>query len=274
MNTALLGLGLIGTTWAHNLQTDGIPLKTWNRTPKGLTGFEADPRRAVQDAAAIFIVVSDPTAVGSVLDAIVPALASGQTVIQSSTVSAEWTQKFAAQVAATGAAFLEAPFTGSKPAAEQRKTVFYTGGDPAVLENVRPLLARLSQEILHIGPLGSASTLKLAMNLNIAGIAMALFESLTLARSQGITDETFFAALRLNASRSGLSDLKEPKLKTRDFRPQFSVKHMDKDLRLVLETAGALSLPLARQIKESYEKGKAAGWADDDFIGLIRLLER
>jgi 3-hydroxyisobutyrate dehydrogenase-like beta-hydroxyacid dehydrogenase len=173
----------------------------------------------------------------------------------------------------TGAAFLEAPFTGSRPAAEQRKTVYYVGGDRAVLEKVRPLLERLGSSILHIGPLGSASTMKLAMNVNIALVTQALCESLAMARKAGISDDTYFAALKLNASNSGVAALKEPKLRQRDFSPQFSLKHMAKDLRLALEAAEGLPLPHARNVLKIYQEGLDRGWAEEDFSVLSRLLD-
>ena len=138
----------------------------------------------------------DPPAVQSVLNQIKPKLGPGQLVIQSSTISAKWTRLFAGEVQKTGAWFLEAPFTGSKIAAEQRQTVFYLGGDPEIVEKARPVLKSLSSAILHIGPLGSASTLKLAMNLNIAGVAQTLCESLTLCRKAGIPDDIYFRPWR------------------------------------------------------------------------------
>lgn len=140
------------------------------------------------------------------------------------------------------------------------------------MEKARPVLERLSSTLLHIGAVGTASSLKLAMNLNLALMMEALSESLTLARAEGIPDEKFFDALHLNAGRSGLSDLKEPKLKARDYVPQFSLKHMNKDLRLTLETAGSLNLPTAKTLKSFYDKGMDAGFGEDDFIGMIRLL--
>ena len=274
MKTAILGLGIIGSIWARNLQADGEEVRVWNRTPKGFPGFCPDAADAVSGADYIILVVADPPAVASVLDMIVPVLKAGQMVIQSSTISARWSKDFAGRVTEKGARYLEAPFTGSKPAAEQRKTVFYIGGEPADLEHARPLLTLLSSAILHIGPVGSASSLKLAMNLNIAGVAQALCESLTLCRAEGISDETYFEALHLNASRSGLSDLKEPKLRNSDFSPQFSVKHMAKDLRLARETAQATGLRLGEleRVLEYYERAIGDGMAEEDFIGLVRLL--
>ncbi len=268
----VLGLGIIGSAWAKNLHDDGLTVRAWNRTPKSVDYFEENLERAVQDAEMIVIVVADPAAVSSILEIVLPRLKPGQLVAQSSTISADWTLKFARQVEATGARFLEAPFTGSKPAAEARKTVFYLGGDPAAVQAAEPVLKRLSSSILHIGPLGSASTLKLAMNLNIALVSQGLCESLALTRAAGIPDDKFFDALHLNVARSGFSDLKEAKFRSGDFSPQFSLKHMDKDMRLVLETAGALHLPATEAIKAFYEKGKDAGLGDDDFTGVARLL--
>src|SRR5208283_4323443 len=275
MKISVLGLGIIGSAWAKNLISDGHIMQCWNRTPKDFPNFQASIQGAVEGAEVILIVVADPPAVQSVLDKIQPKLGPGVLVIQSSTISAKWTQLFAEQVQLTGAAFLEAPFTGSKLAAEQRQTVYYLGGEPEVVEKARPILEPISSTILHIGPLGSASTLKLAMNMNIAGVAQSLCESLTLCRAAGIPDDVYFGALARNASRSGVSDLKEPKLRTREYTPQFSLKHMAKDLRLALETTAELSVSLEQtgHLKKIYDKGMSAGWADDDFIVLMRLLD-
>ncbi len=272
MKIGVFGLGIIGGTWARNLHADGDEVRGWNRTAKTLPFYTAQATDAARGAELIIIVVTGPPAVQSVLDMILPVLQPGQIVMQSSTVSPQATRAFAQQVAATGALFLEAPFTGSKPAAEQRQTVFYIGGDPALLERARPVLARLGRTIMHVGPIGSASALKLAMNLNIALVAQALCESRTLARAAGLSDDIFFAALKINASHSGVADLKEPKLRAREFSPQFSLKHMAKDLRLALETGQAVPLPQTQGLVKLYEEGLRRGWGDDDFVGLVRLL--
>jgi len=117
---------------------------------------------------------------------------------------------------------------------------------------------------------GTASSLKLAMNMHIAGIGQILCESLALSRSSGISDDIYFEALSRNVAHSGLADLK----RERDYSPQFALKHMNKDLRLALETAADLPLEYTGQLKEIYNRGMDAGWQDDDFIGLVRLLER
>jgi len=275
MNIGIFGLGIIGRVWAANLQQDGDTVHGWNRTPKPTLPFYTGDAAAAAAAAKILIlVVADPPAVQQVLDRILPVLHAGQIVVQSSTISPAASCRFAAQVQATGAAYLEAPFTGSKPAAEQRQTVYYIGGDPQILERVRPVLTRLSRAIEYIGPLGSAAALKLAMNLNLALMAEALGESLTFARAAGISDDVFFKALALNVGQSGLAALKEPKLRAGDWTPQFSLKHMGKDLRLAVESADQQPLPQLRALVKLYETGLAHGWGDDDFSSLLRLLTK
>jgi 3-hydroxyisobutyrate dehydrogenase-like beta-hydroxyacid dehydrogenase len=276
MKIAVLGLGIIGGAWARNLIADGHEVHCWNRTPKEFPNFTPSIQKAVTGAEAIFILVADPTAVQSVLEQILPGLRPDQLVIQSSTISAEWTLKFAQMVRGTGATFVEAPFTGGALAAEKRQTVYYLGGDAAVVERARPFLKSIAGAIQHIGPLGTASTLKLAMNLNLAGIAQTLCESLTLCRKAGISDDTYFEALSRNSSHARVSDQKEPKLRQRDYSPQFSLKHMGKDLRLALETAASLSITLGQtaNLKQTYDRGMEAGWKEEDYIGLVRYLEK
>ena len=275
MTIAVLGLGIIGSVWADNLRADGHEVRGWNRTPQpDFPGFTRAITDAVRGADFVFLVVADPQAVQDVLDVALPHLGEGQIVVQSSTISPHWTLEFASQVEKTGAEFLEAPFTGSKPAALARETVWYLGGEAALIERARPVLKPLSKTIMHVGPRGSASALKLAMNLNIAGVAQALCESLAFARGCGLSDEMFFEALGANVSKSGLSTLKEPKLRAGDYAPQFSLKHLEKDLRLTLETAteNEIELPQTTALRQLYVEGLEKGWGDEDFIGLIRIL--
>jgi 3-hydroxyisobutyrate dehydrogenase-like beta-hydroxyacid dehydrogenase len=97
-----------------------------------------------------------------------------------------------------------------------------------------------------------------------------------LCRRAGIPDDVYFSALVPNVAHSGVSDLKGPKLRQRDYSAQFSLKNMTKDLRMTLETATEFSLLLEQtgHLKNIYDQGIAAGWSDDDFIGLMRLLDK
>lgn len=274
MKICLAGCGIIGSAWARHYRADGFELAAWNRTPKpDVPGFTADLAQAARAADVLHIVVADPPAVESVLRQALPHLAPGALVVQSSTISPEWARRFEETVQATGRRYAEAPFTGSKPAAEQRQNVFYLGGDAAATAEADRVVHGLSRRRFLIGTTVQAAALKLAMNLQIAGVAQALCESLTLARQAGIADDLYFETLGLNIAHSGLATLKEPKLRQAEYSPQFSVKHMGKDLRLAAENAGAETGPLLALLNTVYRDGEARGWGDEDFIGLIRLLQ-
>jgi glyoxylate/succinic semialdehyde reductase len=176
-------------------------------------------------------------------------------------------------VTASGARYLEAPFTGSKPAAERREIVFYAGGDAALVAELEPVLALISGTRLHIGDNRQAAALKLAMNLNIAVQMQGLAEARTLAAAAGIGDEVFYGALAKNVSYSGLVKLKEAKLRAGDFSPQFSVKHLHKDLRLAAAAAGCTELPAMDAARQQLKTAEARGLGDADFSAIITLLD-
>jgi 3-hydroxyisobutyrate dehydrogenase-like beta-hydroxyacid dehydrogenase len=167
---------------------------------------------------------------------------------------------------------LEAPFTGSKPAAEQRQTVFYLGGNAAVQAKVEPILALVSAVRLPIGDHRQAAALKLAMNLNLAVQLQGLLEARALAAAAGIGDDVFYGALARNVGYSGLVKLKEPKLRAGDFSPQFSIKHLHKDLRLAAGAAGCAEWPAMEAVRIQLKTAEARGYGEEDFIALSKVL--
>ncbi len=276
MNIALFGLGIIGSSWARLWQEDAHDLRTWNRTPKpGAPGFQPDPQAAARDRDLIAIVVADPPAVDQVLSAIEPELGPHCVVAQHSTIGAADTAAFARRVQARGAAFLDMPFTGSKDAAAARKAVFYIGGDTATLDRVRPAYAPISRALLEVGPVGRAMSLKLALNLLVANTYQSLAESIALAERAGVPRAAFFDLIEQHVGRSGLSDLKKPKILSGDYSPHFSIKHMHKDLRLALQHAAELHQPLpqTQALIAAYRKAEENGWGGLDFSALIKTLD-
>lgn len=268
----VLGLGIIGAPWATRYQAAGRLAGTWNRTPKvGSPQWRSSALEVTTAADVTHIVVADPPAVSSILEAILPALRKGKAVVQSSTVDPKSAVEFEGRVRATGALYVESPFTGSKPAAESGQVVFFIGGDATAIDAVEPLLSLVSETRFRLANVGQAAMLKLAFNLNIAAQMQALSESLTLARQAGITDDFYFRALEKNVSYSGLARLKEAKLKAGDFAPQFSVKHMHKDMRLAQGASGAI-LPLLDTVRGCLGRAEAQGLGEADFSALIRLL--
>jgi 3-hydroxyisobutyrate dehydrogenase-like beta-hydroxyacid dehydrogenase len=274
MKVSVFGLGIIGTIWARHYEADGLLAATWNRTAKPTTPRWQPSALAAAQAGEVWqIVVADPPAVAAVLEAIAPALGPAKVVVQSSTIDPESSERFRVFVTERGGRYVEAPFTGSKPAAEARKTVFYLGSEAETIAAIEPVLAHLSEFRFAVGTHRQAAALKLAMNMQIACLMQALAEAVTYARRIGIGDDTFFRVLERNVGQSGLVKLKESKVRTGDFSPQFSVKHLEKDLRLALEAAGdGVSYPATARVLEQLRAASARGWADEDFSALLKLL--
>lgn len=270
-DVAVLGLGLIGSIYARHLHDAGRLAASWNRTPRPDAPLPVTSvREAAEKATTLIIVVADPPAVAHVLTEIAPSLSECHLIIQCSTIGPSDSTLFRSLVTATGAGYLEAPFTGSKPAAEGKKTVFYLGGDNATVQRAEPVLGLISAQRLTCGTGEQACTIKLAMNLQIAAQAEALCEALLIARRAGVSDDTFFTCMKGNASWSGLAALKEPKLRAGDFSPQFSVKHLLKDLRLLENNTD--STPALRLLIERLEVAETTGCRDDDLISLYQSL--
>lgn len=281
MKIGIIGLGIIGRRMAANWTRAGHAVLAWNRTRAAAEklGIElaATPRAVAAGSDAIMIVVADPAALERVVsgpDGIATGGLHGKVVMNASTVGPADNLRAAAAVSAAGGAFLETPFTGSKAAAEAAKLTFFAGGDAATLARMEPLLLQTGQKVFHFGPVGRAADAKLIFNLIIANLMQAMAEGFTFARKAGLDMSCFVEAFRLNAAYSGLADLKIPKLLAGDFAPHFSLKHMDKDMRLALERAAELKLdlPLTRRLKECFSEAMGKGWGDDDFAVLYRLV--
>ena len=270
-------MGIIGQAWAQRYAAAGSLGGVWNRTAMPeLAHWKTSAASLTEEVDIVQIVVADPPAVEGLLGQILPSLQPGKYVVQSSTIDPASSVRFQKMVNATGAHYVEAPFTGSKPAAEQGKTVFFLGGNASDIAAVTPTLSLVSETRFIIGTGEQAATLKLAMNLNIAAQMEAFSESLSFVRRAGIDDDTYFSVLEKNVSHSGLATLKETKLRTNDFSPQFSVKHMHKDMRLACASAigGSADYPLLELLRDRLSALEAEDLGDEDFSALIKLMTR
>jgi len=269
----VIGLGIIGSVWAANYAADGLLAATWNRSPKpGVPLGVADAAAVARASTVVHIVVSDPRAVDSVVSAIEPVLAPQHLVIQSTTIDPRSAARFSERVKARGASYVEAPFMGSRTAAEQRKTVFLEGGAEDMVARADRVLSHLSSFRRAVGGETQAASLKLAFNVHVAITMAGICEGLHLAREAGLDDDSFFQVLQPTALWSGFHAMKEPKLRSQDFTPQFSVKHMLKDVRLATEIAGEGALPLASTVREQLRRAADSGFSEEDMAALIKVL--
>jgi len=282
MRVGFLGLGIMGSGMATNLVKAGHEVSVWNRTPgKTIEGARsaATPAEAARGVEVVWMCVSDTVAVESLLfgkDGVEQSLTPGMIVADSSTISPAATLKFAERVRARGADYVDNPVTGSKIAADAGSLIFIVGGVEATVERLKPLYAAMGKVFFRVGETGKGQSAKIAMNLQIALIYEGFAEGLTLAAKLGVDAETLLPLLQASMIRSGVLDYKAPFVLKRDFTPNFPMKLMHKDIKLMLDAAkeARVKLPALEIVEEIYDVAVEDGNGDLDYSATITLLEK
>jgi 3-hydroxyisobutyrate dehydrogenase-like beta-hydroxyacid dehydrogenase len=184
--------------------------------------------------------------------------------------------KFAERVRTKGAAYVDAPMTGSKIGAADGTLIFMVGGDAATIDRLSPLFAAMGKKIFRMGETGKGQATKLAMNLQIALIFEGFAEGLTLATKLGVDPKQLVQLIESTMVKSGVVEYKAPFVLQRDFTPNFPLRLMHKDLRLALEAAkeARVKLPALETVEEIYEMATEDGHQDLDYAATLTLLEK
>jgi len=270
-NVGILGLGIIGSRVAENLRKAGHEVFVWSRSARPVPNFLSSPREVAEAAGIIQIFVRDSAALIEAIEDMKPALKAGHLVMNHATVSKKATLEAAKLVEATGAVFLDAPFTGSKMAAQNGKLCYYIGGNDLMLERAKPVLEASAAKILPLGGIGDAMVLKIVTNLVSAVIVEAVAEAAAITKANDIPLERLHEALESNANYSTLIGMKLPTLIHGDFEPHFSLRNMLKDADFARELAAEAKLNApaldctAAVMREGVEDGK--GDLDFSVIG-------
>ena len=272
-NIGVIGLGIIGRGVAGNLRRKGFPVYVWNRSPRSVPNFVGSPGEVAEICNYIQIFVSDDDALLQTAQQLSPKLTPHHLVLAHSTVAPDSMRAAAEIVERRKARFVEAPFTGSKTAAEKGELVYYVCGNDAAVHDARPILEAGSKEIIEIGPtIGQASAIKIATNMITAASVQAAAEALALVQALGLPLEKFLEAMRSNASNSATLAMKLPKMLSRDFEPHFSVKHMLKDMQIAnqIGLSNYLDLGVTAAARDQLLEQMHWGHGDDDYSVIAR----
>ncbi len=234
---AVLGLGIVGSRVHARLLAAGWDAACWNRTPKKLPGERPSPEEAVAHAEVLSLYLKDSPAVLEVMGRVASHLRPDHVVLNHSTIDLATTARLHGLCVERGCRFLDAPFTGSRQAAEDGKLVYYIGGDEAHAAEMEDYLAVSSRKRLPCGPVGSATVVKLATNLISACTVQAMAEALAIATRHGVPAEQLATAVAENASGSPLAAMKFPAMIGGDYATHFSLANMAKDSRYMLDLA-------------------------------------
>ncbi|MEP6821170.1 MAG: NAD(P)-binding domain-containing protein [Chthoniobacterales bacterium] len=273
-SVGIIGLGIIGRRVSEHLRRQGFSVFVWNRTPRPFPNFVGSPAEIAQLTDFIQIFVSDDAALLDIVQQLKMTLKAQHVVMAHCTVAPHTMREAAEIVQRRGAQFLDAPFTGSKAAAEKGELVYYIGGDESAFRRAKPVLEASSKEMIEIGEIGQATTIKVATNMITAATVQVAAEALAVVQNAGMAPEKFAAAMRGNASNSVTLTMKLPKMIARDFDPHFSVKHMLKDVEIATRMARShgLSLGATEAARQSLLEEMGHDRGDYDFTSLMRVL--
>ena len=269
----VVGLGIIGSRAVANLRKSGHRVLTWSRTPKLQPNFLTSAAEVASGATVVEIFVSDGAALLEVVRAMEPVLGSRHVVMNHATVSPKDTMEACRIVEARGARFLDAPFTGSLEAADACALVFMVGGEEKVLDGVRGILEVNGRCVLHVGPVGAGTVLKVATNLIAATTVAAAAEGMALMSKAGVSLSKLPEVLAFHGVRSDLLASKVRRMILDDFEPHFALKHMLKDVGIAMDLAHehGLKLAVAGGFAQWAAEGIQAGWGDLDYAVVAKL---
>lgn len=271
-NVGVIGLGIIGSRVTVNLRKKGFHVFVWNRTPRPVPNFVGAPGEIAEMCDFVQIFVSDDEALLEVCRQLGPALAPRHVVIAHSTVAPYTMREAADIVERRGARFVEAPFTGSKKAAENGELLFYVGGDEVAIQEARPILEASGKDIMMIGDIGQATAIKIATNMITAASVQAAAEALALVSTVGLSLEKLVEAMKGNDSHSKTLAMKLPKMIETNFDPHFSVKHMLKDIQIAnrMGLSCHLELGVAAATRDRLLEQMQHGYGDEDYSAVAR----
>lgn len=288
MNVGIVGLGLMGSQIAARLIETDHCISVYNRDTAKTKPFAKmnakvanTPKELAENCDFIIICVRDFEAVKEICfgthGIITATNCKNLIVADSSTISPQESEYNSQHFRKMEIEMLAMPLMGGPTAAKMGQLVSIITGNREAFAKIEHIVQKISSSVFYIGNAdGSANAIKLALNLNIALIACAISEGITLVRESGINPEIFIKILNSTYFKTGLSETKGPKMVKNNFTPTFHLKNMLKDLELVTNTAQyiGLSLPIANITQQMYRAANNIGFSEDDYTSILAFLER
>jgi len=282
MAVGICGTGKMGAAMAERLIDGSETLTVWNRTPQRAAALVArgatlapSPTALATACDTILCMLIDDDALAAVYegkDGLLSAPLAGKLVVEMSTVRATTTERLAARVRASGGAFVACPVGGTVAPARNGQLIGMAGGEEADVARARPLLEKLCRRVDHVGPVGAAATMKLALNLPLLAYWEALGEALAITDHAGIDRARAADLLGDSSGAARVGALFLPGiLKTIDGEAPgeaaFQMSGAVKDIHLMAEVIAAMGIdaPVTAATQTCYEAAVADGWGDINF---------
>jgi 3-hydroxyisobutyrate dehydrogenase len=281
---AVLGTGRMGEPIAHNLLSAEFPVRVWNRTAAktrrlSAAGAQAlsTPAAAATGAEVLLTMLADgPATEQAVTDprGALGALEPGAIWVQMGTVGLEWTESLSALAHARGISFVDAPVSGSDGPARDGQLVILASGDESLDGRLRPMFAAIGRRTLWLGPIGSGSALKVALNAWLAAITETAAETVALSEALGLDPRLLVETLADLPLGAPYALTKASAMINHQFEPGFALRLAHKDVELAVSAAGrrGLTLPIIEQVDARWDAAISEGLGDRDLAVAVETL--
>lgn len=286
MNIGFIGLGAMGAPMAERVVKAGYPVfTTFHKRPEpadALASLGARIMPTAEDVARasdviVTILPADAELHETVLGShgLVEGFSPGKVLIDMTTATAMSLLQVEQALRAVGGRVLDAPVSGGTTAAEQGTLTIMVGGDPALLEECRPLLATMGTRILHVGALGQGKVVKMVNQILAATHLLAIGEAFALGVRCGADPATLYSVIKDSSGYSKMMDLRlQGFLLSGSFEPGFKLDLMKKDVNLALDSARAQGVPLllTSAVAQLFTAASTAGKGSADFSAAAQLV--
>lgn len=280
-----IGLGIMGMPMARNLLKAGFEVTVYNRTASRAEKLAGEGARKADSAtelagtsSVVITMVSDTPDVESIIlgeYGIIDSIKGDSVIIDMSTISPDATREMALRLREKNVHMLDAPVSGGEQGAIDGTLSIMVGGDYEVLQRCRQILETMGKDVVYVGTNGMGQTVKLINQILVAGTLNSVVEALVFAQKQGVDLSRAIEAVRGGAAGSWQLTNLAPRIIRRDFQPGFMVDLMQKDLRLVMEAAESMNIPLpvTSLIHQMFLSLRSSGEGKSGTQALVKFLE-
>ena len=282
----IIGTGMLGEAVGIHLIDVGYDVIVFNRTKekteklkkKGASVADT-PKQVAENSDLVITVVKDANAVREVIFGDLGIMAGkhdGMCIADMSTVNPNSTREVSKQVVENDIDYIEIPVMGGPNVAINGKLVIMASGRKEVFEKFKTVFESIADQSIYLGETGTAHSIKLAMNLQIAMLALSLSEGITLTKKAGFDPEIFLKVLNSTYFKTGMSEGKAYKMINDSVKPTFTLANLKKDLDTINDTAESFDteLPMAKIARKIYTDATDAGFGDIDYTGIISYIRK
>ena len=276
----IIGLGLMGNALAMRLFQSGFTIYGFDPDAECSAAFQALGGVLAGDANGVLgtcdvVLLSLPShrEVGYVLREGAGYVRAGQILLDTTTGEPNSAVEYARELATRGVWYLDATISGSSVQAREGDVIWMVGGEQEAFDRCEVLFQCVAKEVVHAGAVGTGSKMKLVTNLVLGLNRAALAEGLALARSLDLDLAQMLSVLLKSAAYSRIMDTKGEKMISGDFTPVARLSQHLKDVRLILDAAKPMSLPLSEMHRELLEKAVALGYGELDNSAIIKAIQ-